>query len=99
GGESARAHHQPRGPVPRRRGDRMRRRGVLAGIAAARLFASLSARAQQGRSGHVGIMMALVEGDPEGTRYIEAFVQGMQELGWAQGRNLRIEARWGRNRS
>jgi hypothetical protein len=36
-----------------------------------------------------------VESDPRGLEYITAFSQGLAELGWTVGRNVRIEYRWG----
>jgi putative ABC transport system substrate-binding protein len=43
----------------------------------------------------VGVLMNLSAGDPEAQTRIAAFVQGLQELGWAVGRNLRVDFRWG----
>jgi len=42
----------------------------------------------------IGVLMANAESDPETQRYIKAFLQGLQELGWAHGRNVQIEYRW-----
>ena len=73
----------------------MRRRefiGVLASEAAAW---PLTARAQQPeRIRRIGVLMAQAENDPEGQARIAAFQQGLQQLGWTQGRNVRIEYRW-----
>src|SRR6476661_8500402 len=56
----------------------------------------LAARAQQGeRMRRVGMLMSMVESDPRGLEYITAFAQGLAELGWIVGRNVRIEYRWG----
>ena len=38
--------------------------------------------------------MSFAAGDPEGQQRIAAFEQGMRELGWVEGRNLRTEYRW-----
>src|SRR3989441_3616398 len=38
--------------------------------------------------------MNLAVGDPEGEARIAAFVQGLQQLGWSDGRNVRIDYRW-----
>jgi putative ABC transport system substrate-binding protein len=39
--------------------------------------------------------MAHREGDPEFQEYLGAFRQGLEKFGWVEGRNLRIETRWG----
>jgi putative ABC transport system substrate-binding protein len=65
---------------------------LLGGVAAW----PLAARADQGeRVRRVGVLIAFDESDPEAQRYIKAFLQGLQELGWAHGRNVEIEYRWG----
>ena len=56
----------------------------------------LAARAQQGeRMRRIGVLMSMVESDPRGLEFITAFAQGLAELGWTVGRNVRIEYRWG----
>jgi putative ABC transport system substrate-binding protein len=55
----------------------------------------LAARSQQPeRMRRVGVLMAVAADDPESQRRLTAFVQGLQELGWTDGRNIRIETRW-----
>jgi len=77
----------------------MRRREfikVIAGSTAATW--PLLARAQQGeRTRRIGVLMNLPENDLNGQARFAAFLQGMQQLGWADGRNLRIDMRWGNN--
>src|SRR6266567_16678 len=55
----------------------------------------LAARAQQ-PSGmrRIGVLMDLAENDPEGEARIAAFLQGLAQLGWTNGRNVRIDTRW-----
>jgi ABC-type uncharacterized transport system substrate-binding protein len=56
----------------------------------------LTARAQQAdRMRRIGVLMSAVEGDQRGLESITAFAQGLAELGWTVGRNVRIEYRWG----
>ena len=56
----------------------------------------LAARAQQNeRMRRIGVLMSTLEGDSRGLEYITAFAQGLAELGWTVGRNVRIEYRWG----
>jgi putative ABC transport system substrate-binding protein len=55
----------------------------------------LAARAQQReRMRRIGVLMALAADDPEGQARLTAFVQGLQELGWTDGRNVQIDYRW-----
>jgi ABC-type uncharacterized transport system substrate-binding protein len=66
---------------------------LLGGAAAAW---PLVARAQQPeRMRRVGVLMNLGSDDAEGQARNAAFLQGLQELGWTVGRNVRIEYRWG----
>jgi putative ABC transport system substrate-binding protein len=56
----------------------------------------LPARAQQGeRMRRIGVLTGVAADDPEGQARIAAFLQGLQQLGWTDGRNMRIEYRWG----
>jgi len=66
---------------------------ILGGVAAAW---PLAARAQQGeRVRRIGVLMSFAADDPEGKAQIAAFVQGLQQLGWTDGRNVRIDYRHG----
>ena len=66
---------------------------LLGGAAAAW---PLAARAQQGeRMRRIGVLATLPENDPEGQARHAAFLQGLQQLGWTDGRNVRIDYRWG----
>jgi len=73
----------------------MRRREFIAGFGAAAGM-PLVARAQPARMRRVGFMFSLLAADdPEGQARITAFVQGLQERGWTDGRNVRIDYRFG----
>jgi putative tryptophan/tyrosine transport system substrate-binding protein len=55
----------------------------------------LAARAQQGeRMRRIGVLMNTGADEPESQARLAAFMQGLQELGWAVGRNMRIDYRW-----
>ena len=56
----------------------------------------LAARAQQsGPTRRIGVLMNLTADDPMTPVRVTAFAQGLQELGWIAGRNVRIDYRWG----
>src|SRR5262245_62903553 len=67
---------------------------TLVGGAASSFLWPLAARAQQGGR-RIGILMNLAADDPEGQARLAAFLQGLQESGWAMGRNAQIDIRWG----
>src|SRR5580692_12792171 len=86
--------------IPRRRGDRMRRRDFIAlvgGAAAAPVLPPLAARAQQPALPVVGLLQA---GSPEpNAQRLVAFRDGLSKAGYADGQNVRIEARWSEDRN
>ena len=74
----------------------MRRREFITLLGGAAAAWPLAARAQQPeRMRRIGVLTNLVADDPEAQARVGAFLQGLQELGWAVGRNMRIEYRWG----
>ena len=71
----------------------MRRREFITLIGGAAAW-PLAARAQQGeRARRIGVLMNLAD-DAEGQARIAAFLQGLQQLGWTDGGNVRIDYRW-----
>ena len=73
----------------------MKRREFITLLGGAAVMWPLVARAQQPeRVRRVGVLDTLAADDPEASVRFAAFLQGLQELGWAVGRNLRIDARW-----
>jgi putative ABC transport system substrate-binding protein len=74
----------------------MRRRDFITLLGGATAALPLAARAQQpDRMRRIGVLMNVAADDPEGQARIVAFVQGLQQLGWSDGRNVRIDIRWG----
>jgi putative ABC transport system substrate-binding protein len=74
----------------------IRRREFITLLGGAAAAWPLTARAQQGeRMRRVGVLNPFAENDPEVLANITAFRQALQKLGWTDGRNLRIDYRWG----
>jgi len=71
----------------------MRRREFITLLGSAAAAWPLAVRAQQ-PTRRVGLLMSTVEDDPEGQARVRAFLEGLQELGWAYGRNVRVDIRW-----
>jgi putative tryptophan/tyrosine transport system substrate-binding protein len=73
----------------------MRRREFIMLLCGAAV-APLTAHAQQiDRMRRVGVLMAHTETDPEFNNYLNAFREGLLKLGRIEGRNIRIDTRWG----
>jgi putative tryptophan/tyrosine transport system substrate-binding protein len=72
----------------------MKRREFITLLCGAAAAWPLAARAQQGeRMRHIGALMGFAENDPEQRARTAAFLQRLQELGWTDGRNIRIDYR------
>jgi putative ABC transport system substrate-binding protein len=75
----------------------MRRRDFMTLVGGAAAAWPLAARAQQGnRVRRIAVMNQDEENDPEQKVLLSAFTQALGELGWTDGRNVRIDLRWGR---
>ena len=73
----------------------MRRREFIAILGGAAAGWPLGARAQQSnRPRLVGALFAMAPSDPEAEMRVKAFETGLRELGWVEGRNMRLEYRW-----
>jgi putative tryptophan/tyrosine transport system substrate-binding protein len=71
----------------------MQRREFIAGLGAAAW--PLAARAQQPEQiRRIGVLVGPAASDPEVQRWLAAFVQGLDNTGWVEGRNLRIDYRF-----
>src|SRR5712691_7253625 len=78
------------------RGDAMRRREFIKLLGGAAMAWPLAARAQQpGRRARVGYLVSNPEGEVQART--AAFREALEKLGWADGRNIRIDYRWGAN--
>ena len=72
----------------------MKRRAFIAALGGAAAW-PLAAQAQQNeRVRRIGLLMNFPEADTEGNARLVAFLQRMRELGWSDGHNLKLEARW-----
>jgi putative tryptophan/tyrosine transport system substrate-binding protein len=72
----------------------MRRREFIAGLGSAAAW-PLAARAQQPDAmRRLGILWPHNENDPTTKEWYSAFIKGLAELGWSEGRNLQIDVRW-----
>ena len=77
----------------------MRRRDFLGVLGGAAAVWPLTARAQHDRPvARVGVLMPYPESNPEAQALLAACREGLQKLGWTEGRNIRIETRWGAHR-
>src|SRR6516225_6165783 len=75
--------------------DRLKRREFIAVLGGAVAAWPLAARAQQPEKvRRIGMLMLRVADNPEAQARFKAFVQGLQQLGWAEGRNVRMDVRW-----
>ena len=73
----------------------MRRRDFITLLGGATAAWPLTGRAQQGeRVRRIGVLLYLLAGDAEGQARLVAFTQALSQLGWSEGRNLRIDTRW-----
>ena len=73
----------------------MKRRDFITLLGGAAAAWPLAARAQQAeRMRRIGVLLPWAADDPEAQARIGAFLQGLQQLGWTIGRNIRIDTRW-----
>ena len=71
------------------------RRKFLATLGGAAAAWPLAARAEGERIRRIGVLMNLAADDAEGQARLTGFLRGLQESGWADGRNAHIDTRWG----
>jgi putative ABC transport system substrate-binding protein len=77
----------------------MRRRDLIKVIAGAAVAWPLAARAQQPEQmRRIGVLINRSASDAEGQARLAAFTQALQQLGWVDGRNMRLDIRWGEDK-
>ena len=73
----------------------MKRRDFIALLGGAAAAWPLAARAAQAeRMRRIGVLMGYPEGDPQAQANVTALLEGLQSLGWIEGRNVQIDYRW-----
>ena len=73
----------------------MRRRDFITLLGSTMVMRSLTAHAQQsGGMRRIGVLMSYPETDPDAQAFFAAFREGLQKLGWMEGRNVRFDTRW-----
>jgi len=72
----------------------MRRRDFITVVGSAAAWPLIAVAQQSDRMRRIGVLMGFAESDPEGQALVAAFREGLQQLGWTEGRNVRIDYRW-----
>ena len=73
----------------------MKRREFITLLGGAAATWPVAASAQQpDRMQRISMLMGYAEGDREGQAFVAAFREGVQKLGWKEGRNIRVDTRW-----
>jgi putative ABC transport system substrate-binding protein len=73
----------------------MQRREFITLLGSTMVKGSLTAHAQQsGGMRRIGVLMSYPETDPDAQAFLAAFREGIQKLGWTEGRNVRLDTRW-----
>jgi putative ABC transport system substrate-binding protein len=73
----------------------MKRRTFIAGLGSAAAWPVVARAQQPQRTRRIGVLSSTPADDPETISRTAAFVRTLQELGWTEGRNVRIDLRWG----
>jgi putative tryptophan/tyrosine transport system substrate-binding protein len=72
----------------------VKRRTFIAGLGSAAAWPVVARGQQPAPMRRVGVLMAFDETDPQGQARFSGFTQRLSELGWTEGRNLRMDVRW-----
>jgi putative tryptophan/tyrosine transport system substrate-binding protein len=73
----------------------MRRREFIAGLGSAAVWPVVAHAQQDGRVRRIGLLIYTVENDPAQQADLNVLRETLAKLGWIEGRNLRIDLRWG----
>ena len=72
----------------------LRRREFITLLGSAAAWPLAAGAQQSDRVRRIGALLGYAENDPEGKRRYSAFTQALADLGWTDGRNLRMDVRW-----
>ena len=72
----------------------MRRRAFIAALGGAAAWPVVARAQQPERMRRIGVLLGIAANDPDAQTRLAAFVQTLQQLGWTDGRNVRIDTRW-----
>ena len=72
----------------------MRRREFVTLLGAAAAWPALAQAQQPDRTRFIGILLPIAKDDPDYQPWLAAFLKALQELGWNEGRNVRLDIRW-----
>ena len=75
--------------------EQLKRRDFIALLANATVWPLAAGAQQPDRMRRIAVLMSPAADDPEGQTRFTALKQGLEKLGWAAGRNLQIDYRWG----
>jgi putative ABC transport system substrate-binding protein len=73
----------------------IRRREFITYLGGAAAWPAVAMGEQSDRLRRVGVLMGFGENDSEGILWLSSFIRAFRELGWTDGRNVRLEIRWG----
>ena len=73
----------------------IKRRTFIAGLGSTAAWPVVARAQQPERMRRIGVLMSYAEDNPVGQARLTAFLEGLRQLGWADGRNVRIDTRWG----
>jgi putative ABC transport system substrate-binding protein len=72
----------------------MKRRDFITLLGSATAWPLAVSAQQPDRVRRIGVLMGFAESDRDGRAFVAAFREGLQKLGWVEGRNIQIDTRW-----